>query len=203
MPTFITPPGYSGTAELTASNGLGIVSPGLWRFSQAGYNDGATFGLSLTYPSPTDGEELHLSATDWPIAVVGNTLTEYVDPDTAIVYPATQCRILVTGFWLVTRNPNSNSFNSVGVNYSGSTTTDLGDRTMSPYLLSFQSPSATYVIQGSAVDGGARNTFSSHEFFCRIRESTSSPNSNKEYQSNSISRPVWVYSYSKSWQTTP
>ena len=200
MSTFITP--YSGTAELTASNGLEIVSPGLWRFSQQGYNDGATFGLSLTYPSPTSGEELHLRAIDWPIAVIGNNLTSYTDPDTSETYTPEQCRILVTGQWVVIRQINTNSFNSFGVNYIGTTVTDLGDREMSPNILSYQSPTVTYVIQGSAVDGGAQNTFSDREFFCRATEATSSPNSNREYQSNTIIRPTFVYTYSKSWQTS-
>lgn len=201
MPTFITP--YSGSAELTASNGLEIVDQGLWRFNQQGYNDGATFGLSLTFPNPDNGGELHLRAVDWPIAVVGNTLTSYTDPNTDITYTPTQCRIVVTGYWAVLRQVNSNSFNSMGVNYVGSTITDLGDRTMSPYLLNFTSPTVTYIIQGSDVDGGAVDTFSTREFFCRATESTTTPNSNKEYQSNSIIRPTFVYSYSKSWQTSP
>jgi hypothetical protein len=199
MPTFVTP--YSGSAELTASNGLTVVDPGLWRYSQAGYNDGATFGLSLTHPTPTSGGLLHLSAENWPIAVVGNELTSYTDPATGITYGPTACRIVVSGAWSVIRQPNTNSFNSAGVDYAGTTVTDHGDRQMSPYLLSYTSPVATYIIQGSAVDGGAVNTFSTRVFSCRITESTTSPNSNKEYQSNSISRPVWAYTYSKSWQT--
>jgi hypothetical protein len=199
MPTFVTP--YSGSAELTASNGLTVVDAGLWRFSQAGYNDGATFGLSLTHPTPTSGGLLHLRGENWPIAVVGNELTSYTDPATGITYGPTACRIVVSGAWSVIRQPNTNSFNSVGVDYAGTTVTDLGDRQMSSYLLSYTSPVATYIIQGSAVDGGAVDTFSTRVFSCRITESTTSPNSNKEYQSNSISRPVWAYTYSKSWQT--
>jgi len=58
MSTFYTPPGYTGQAELTASTGLVVTDQGLWRFSQSGYNDGATFGLSLTFPSPQDGGNL-------------------------------------------------------------------------------------------------------------------------------------------------
>ena len=201
MPTFITP--YSGSAELTASNALETVDQGLWRFSQQGYNDGATFGLSLSFPHPSEGGELHLRATNWPIATIGNELTSYTDPETSITYSADQCRIVVTGYWLVIRQVNSNSFNSVGVLYNAATTTDLGDRSMSPYLLNFSSPEATYIIQGSAVDGGAVDTFTTKLFYCRAVESTTSPNSNKEYQSNSIIRPVFVYNYSKSWQTAP
>jgi hypothetical protein len=53
MPTFVTP--YSGSAELTANTGLTVVDAGLWRYSQAGYNDGATFGLSLGHPNPLSG----------------------------------------------------------------------------------------------------------------------------------------------------
>ena len=199
MPTFVTP--FSGSAELTANTGLTVVDPGLWRYSQAGYNDGATFGLSLTHPSPTAGGLLHLQGQNWPIAVVGNELTSYTDPVTGITYGPTACRIVVSGAWSVIRQPNTNSFNSVGVDYAGTTVTDLGDRQMSSYLLSYTSPVATYIIQGSAVDGGAVDTFSTRVFSCRITESTTSPNSNKEYQSNSISRPVWAYTYSKSWQT--
>jgi hypothetical protein len=198
MPTFITP--YSGQAELTAQNGLTIIDQGLYRYSQSGYNDRATFGLSLTYPSPQEGGELHLRATNWPIAVIGNALTEYYDPTTGNTYPASQCRITVRGQWQVIRQPNSNSFNSVGVNYNGITITDLGERVMNPQLLTFNSPFATYIIQGANVDGGAQNTFSSHDFFCKTREVSASDNSNREYQSNSVTRPAFVYTYSKSWQ---
>jgi hypothetical protein len=199
MPTFVTP--YSGSAELTAGNGLDVVDAGLWRYSQAGYNDRATFGLSLAHPNPTSGGLLHLRAQNWSIAAIGNELTAYTDPATGIVYTAEQCRIAVSGAWVVLRQPNSNSFNSIGVDYTGTTVTDLGDRQMSPYLLSYTSPPATYIIQGSAVDGGAVDTFSTRVFSCEITESTASANSNREYQSNSIVRPVWAYTYSKSWQT--
>jgi len=199
MPTFVTP--FSGSAELTANTGLTVIDAGLWRYSQAGYNDGATFGLSLGHPNPLSGGTLHLRAENWPIAVVGNELTSYTDPDTGQTYGPELCRIVVSGAWSVIRQPNTNSFNSVGVDYAGTTITDLGDRQMSPYLLSYTSPTATYIIQGSAVDGGAVDTFSARVFSCEVTESTSSPNSNKEYQSNSIVRPVWAYTYSKSWQT--
>lgn len=202
MTTFYTPSGYSGTAELTASNGLDILDSGLWRFSQSGYNDRATFGLSLTIPSPTSGGELSLRAENWNIAVVGNELTDYVGPDETF-YPASKCRITVTGQWVVTRQPNSNSFNSQGVSYSGHTHTDLGNRNMGPvFLLNYTSPTATYVIQGSEVTGGAEDTFSSQIFYCRCTESATTDNSNKEFQSNSVCRPVWAYTYSKSWQTS-
>ena len=199
MPTFITP--FSGSAELTAGNGLDVVNAGSWRYSQAGYNDSATFGLSLTHPNPTSGGLLHLAAQNWSIAAIGNELTAYTDPATGIVYTAEQCRIVVSGTWVVIRQPNSDSFNSIGVDYTGTTVTDLGDRQMSPYLLSYTSPVATYIIQGSAVDGGAVDTFSARVFSCEVTESTSSPNSNREYQSNSVVRPAWIYNYSKSWQT--
>jgi len=199
MPTFITP--YSGTEELTASNGLEIVTSGLWRFSQAGYNDGATFGLSMTYPNPQSGGELYLQAQGWQIPP-GSDLTSYTDPETSITYPASACRIIITGRWIIPRSPNSNSFNSTGVIYTGGKTeTDLGDRNMGPiYLLDYESPPATYIRQGSAVTGGAQDTFSGHVFYCRVTESATSDNSNKEYQSNSIVRPAWVYTYTKSWQ---
>lgn len=200
MTTFYTPPGYSGSAELTADSGLTIQEQGLWGYRQNGYNDGATFGLSLTFPSPSSGGLLHLSATNWNIAVVGNQLTEYTDPETNQVYPASKCRITVTGQWIVVRQPNTNSWNSIGVEWSGKTETDQGHRDMGPFLLTFSSPKTSYIIQGADVTGGAVDTFSSHEFFCRITESTQSKNSNKEYQSNTISRPAWVYNYSKSWE---
>ena len=152
MSTFITP--YSGSAELTAGNGLNIDDQGRWKYSQAGYNDGATFGLSLTWPDhlangeysygtpsaatkPVSGGELHLSATNWTIAVIGNELTEYTDPNTSITYTPAQCRILITGEWQVIRERNSNSWNSIGVTYDGLTETDLGSRPMNPWLLSF------------------------------------------------------------------
>lgn len=215
MPTFYTPPGYSGTAELTASNGLSVIAAARWNFSQAGYNDQATFGVSMGWPDKAQGVyyygtddvpqpmysgELHLSATDWPIAVVGNTLTSYYDPETGITYPATKCRITVTGHWDIVRQVNSNSFNSFGVLYNGLTNTNQGSRSMSPYLLNYTAPTVVYVIQGSSVQGGAQNTFSGQEFWCKITEYVSSDNSNKEFQSNSIVRPVWSYAYAKSWQ---
>jgi hypothetical protein len=199
MPTFVTP--YSGSAELTANTGLTVVDAGLWRYSQAGYNDGATFGLSLGHPNPLSGGLLHLRAINWTIAVIGNQLTAYTDPDTGQTYPSAACRITVAGSWSVIRQPNSNSYNSFGVSWVGTTETDLGGREMNPYLLSYNSPVAQYVIQGSAVSGGAQNTFSSRVFECRATESATSDNSNREFQSNTITRPVWIYNYSKSWQT--
>jgi hypothetical protein len=201
MPTFITP--YSGTAELTASNGLTVSEQGLWRFSQPGYNDGATFGLSLTHPSPLTGGTLSLAGQGWTIAVIGNTLTSYTDPDTSITYPASQCRITVTGQWVVVRQQNSNSFNGQGITYGGQTTTDQGGRSQGPYLLTYQSALATYVIQGSAVTGGAQDTFTGHDFTVTCTETATSDNSNREFQSNTIIRPTWNYTYAKSWQTAP
>lgn len=197
MVTFITP--YYGQSELTASNGLVVITPGLWRFSQQGYNDGATFGLSMTYPSPESGGELYLRAQDWNIPG-GTSLTSYTDPDTHITYPSSSCRITITGRWVVIRQQNSNSFNGFGVEYGGRTSTDAGDRDMGPYLLNYEGPLSTYIIQGSGVQGGEQNTFSNHVFECRITETSSSDNSNREYQSNTIVRPVWAYTWSRSWQ---
>ena len=199
MPTFVTP--YSGSAELTANTGLTVISPGLWRYSQAGYNDGATFGLSLGHPNPLSGELLHLRAEDWTIAVIGNELTSYTDPATSTTYGPELCRILVTGAWQVIRQQNSNSYNSFNITYVATTVTDSGDRDMNPSLLNYTSPQATYVIQGSGVAGGAQDTFSNHVFEFRATESAASTNSNREFQSNTITRPVWAYTYSKSWQT--
>lgn len=211
MPTFITP--FSGTAEVTAGGGLAIIDQGRYTFSQAGYNDSATFGLSLGGPNrpgqgveplptqPITGGVLHLRGENWTIAGVGNTLTAYTDPDTGQTYSAAQCRISVTGRWQVVRQPNSNSFNGVGIIYGGETQTNLGTRAMGPvFLLSYTSPPATYVIQGSAVEGGAQDTFSTQVFECRCTETVSTENSNREFQSNTITRPVWVYSYVKQWQ---
>jgi hypothetical protein len=208
MPTFITP--FFGQSELTASSGLEIIDQGQWNFSQSGYNDGVTFGVSLGGPikpapdAPTadvTSGELHLRAQNWTIAEVGNSLTSYTDPDSGITYPPEKCKIQVTGRWVVLRSPNSNSFNGTGVIYQGRTDTDEGARDMTPFLLNFQAPrQQTYVIQGSGVDGGALNTFSGHVFFCRCRETVTSDNSNRAFQSNSIARPAWQYFYSKSWQ---
>ena len=217
MPTFITP--YSGSAELTAGNGLEIVDQGKWQYSKQGYNDGATFGLSLTYPTPSgpadfyygppnkvpppqSGGELHLRAVNWPIAEIGNQLTSYNDPTYGLL-PASKCRITVTGYWSVIRQQNSNSFNGQGVEYDAATITDLGDRLMNPWIMPYTTPSAVYVIQGADVTGGAQDTFSTHVFFCRATEVATSQNSNKEFQSNTITRPAWVYTYSKSWQVAP
>jgi hypothetical protein len=118
-----------------------------------------------------------------------------------ITYPASKCRIQVTGKWRVVRKQNSDSYNSFGVIYSGHTHTDLGDQEIGPYILTYNTQPATYVIQGSGVEGGALDTFSSHVFYCRLTELATSNNSNYEFQSNTTSRPSWVYSYSKSWQT--
>lgn len=199
MPTFITP--YSGSAELTASTGLTVVDPGLWTFSRQGYNDGATFGLSLGHPNLLSGGQLHLRGVAWSIAEIGNDLTSYTDPDTNITYGPELCRIVVTGAWSVIRRQNSNSYNSFNITYSAVTATELGDRDMNPYLLNYSSPSATYVIQGSGVDGGAQDTFTGHVWEFRATETAASTNSNREFQSNTITRPAWVYNYSKSWQT--
>jgi len=217
MATFITPPGYSGVAELTASNSLDIIDQGRWQFSQAGYNDGITFGLSIVGPNkeyPTDllpdpsgatlpeqsGGELHLRAQNWTIAEVGNQLTSYTDPDTGHTYGASRCRIQIIGRWTVLRGNNNNSMNSIGVMLSGHTSTDLGDRAMIPTLLSYQSPSVIYTIQGADVQGGAQDTFTGHVFFCRCTELVTTDNSNRSFQSNTIVRPAWAYAYSKSWQ---
>jgi hypothetical protein len=35
----------------------------------------------------------------------------------------------------------------------------------------------------------------------RIIWAAASTNSNREFQSNTVTRPVWAYTYSKSWQT--
>jgi hypothetical protein len=209
MPTFVTP--IAGTAELTTLTGLQVVSQGRWLFSQSGYNDGATWGVSLGGPTqsapkaPTatvDSGLLHLQAQGWTIEGAGNTLTAYTDPDTGTTYGPERCRILVTGAWSVPRRVNSNSFNSTGVIYNGLTETDEGSRTMTPYLLNFENYNpVSYVIQGSAVSGGAQDTFTPHVFYCRCTESATTDNSNREFQSNSVARPVWAYTYSKSWQT--
>jgi hypothetical protein len=216
MTTFFTPDGFSGTAELTASTGLNITDQGSWKFSQSGYNDGATFGLSLGYPlssqpqdfsyGPTTGTvpilsggELRLTATGWTIPVIGNELTDYVGPD-SVFYPADLCRISVRGRWQIVRQQNSNSFCGIGVEYGGDTSTDQGDRSQGPALLTLVTGYAEYVIQGSGVTGGAQDTFSSHEFWVRVTETATSDNSNRTFQSNTITRPVWQFTYSKSWQ---
>jgi len=198
MPTFVTP--YSGSAELTASTGLTVVDPGLWRYSQAGYNDSATFGLSLGNPAPTSGGTLHLSAENWPIAVIGTELTSYTDPATGLTYGPELCRIVITGAWQVIRQQNSNSYNSFNITYIGTTVTDLGDRSMNPNLLNYVSPQATYVIQGAGVAGGAQDTFTDHVWEFRATESAASTNSNREFQSNTVTRPTWIYTYAMSWQ---
>jgi hypothetical protein len=197
MPTFVTP--YSGSAELTASTGLEIERAGLWRFNQAGYVDDATFGLSLGSSNPSDTGDLVLRAQNWTIADIGNTLTAYTDPGTGTTYPAAACRIAVTGRWVVTRQVNSNSFNSIGVAYQGLTETDQGSRIMDPVLLNYVSDPETLVIQGADVEGGAENTFAVKLFRCRVTESTTTDNSNRQYQSNTTVRPVWAYEYSNSW----
>ena len=200
MSTFITP--YSGSSQLTASNGLTIVEQGLWLFSHQGYNDGATFGVSLSNHIQTDAGLLHLNAMNWTIPEIGNELTSYTDPDTQITYTADQCRITVTGQWLVTRQPNTNSINSIGVLYTGTTETDQGSVQMYPWLLEFDPKTTSYVIQGADVDGGAMDTFSEHDFFCKIYQTITTDNSNSMCQSNSIVTPIFYYTYSKSWQTS-
>lgn len=230
MPTFITP--YSGVAELTASNGLEIIEQNSWAFSQAGFNDGATFGVSLSWPpmrgsydygadtrdtgftygsSPNTqlpGQQrsaysglLHLRAQNWTIGTIGNSLTSYYSPELDTTFGPDRCRITVTGYWQVLRQENSNSYNSFGTVHDGLTQTDHGDREMMPpSLLSYASPKTTYIIQGSSVQGGASDTFSAHEFWCKITETATSVNSNFEFQSNTIARPTWIYSYKMSWQ---
>lgn len=210
MSTFITPD--TGTAELTAVNGLLIVSSGEWRRNPNGSGDGTSFGLSLSGPDvggnfyggtgpipgpPQSGGELHLSAQGWSIPG-GNALTSYTYDGTT--YGPERCRITITGRWWVPRQPNTDSFNSVGIFYSATTTTDLGSRSMNPWLLNFESDPATYIIQGADVQGGAQDTFTDHVFYCRLTESVTSDNSNRSYQSNSITRPVWIYQYQRAWQ---
>lgn len=216
MPTFITP--YSGSAQLTASNGLVVIEQARWQFSRFSYADGATFGVTLDFPTrdllgpyydvnanppppgPLESGLLHLRAENWPIADVGNELTAYTVPG-GPTYPASKCRITVTGSWWVIRAQISASYNSFGVNYAGRTETDQGGRDMSGDLLTYQAQPVTYVIQGSGVTGGALDTFTGHEFWCRVTESASTVNSNRAFTSNTSARPVWAYVYAKSWQT--
>jgi hypothetical protein len=216
MPDFITPPEFSGVAALTASTGLAVVEAGLWQFSQAGYNDGVTFGLSLSWPNsayngqfsygapppprqPISGGTLRLQAQAWPIPG-GSVLTAYTDPITGDYYSAAQCRITIVGAWSVTRQVNSNSFNSFGVELAGGTDTDLGSRDMDPWLLSYDSPRVSYVIQGAEVAGGAQDTFTPHVFYCEITESARTDNSNYMFQSNTVVSPAWIYQYQRQWQ---
>lgn len=209
MPTFITP--ISGTAQLTTTTGLEIISQGAWLFSQAGFNDDVSWGVSLGGPTEAalkapaatvSSGVLSLTAQNWTIQGAGNTLTAFTDPDTGVTYGPERCRISVTGGWRVPRRPNSNSFNSTGVIYTGLTETDEGSRTMTPFLLNFDTHELeTYVIQGAAVEGGAEDTFSPHVFFCQCSESVTTDNSNREFQSNSVASPAWRYQFAKSWQT--
>ena len=217
MPTFITP--FSGSAQLTASNGLEVIEQGRWQFNRFSYADGATFGVTLAFPqrdllgpyydvnanpappSPLESGLLHLRAENWDIADIGNELTAYTVPG-GPTYPASKCRITITGYWWVIRSQISASYNSFGVNYGGRTETDQGGRDMQTGdLLTYQAQPATYVIQGAGVSGGAQDTFSSHEFYCRVTESASTINSNRAFASNTLARPVWAYAYAKSWQT--
>lgn len=216
MSTFITP--YSGSAELTASTGLEIIEQGSWQFSQFSYADGATFGVTLSFPAreqlgpyydvhanppPPDALQsglLHLRAKNWTIADIGNELTSYTVPG-GPTYPAARCRITVVGRWVVPRNQITASYNSFGTSYHGKTETDLGARDMQyGNLLTLRTDLATYVIQGSEVTGGALDTFSQHEFWCKITESATTVNSNRAFTSNTSARPVWAYDYAKSWQ---
>ena len=194
---WLTPAGNWGYASLTVATGLEIVSQDLWQLSQAGYNDGATFGLSLTYPRPETGGELVVRAQNWPIAVVGNELVPYTDPSTGITYGAEQCQISVTGQWQIIRQENSNSFVSFGIEHGGVTETDQGSR---DYWGTLYTPRQTFVIQGSAVTGGALDTFTDHVFEVRATETATSDNSNRLFQSNTILRPAWVYEYQRRWQ---
>jgi hypothetical protein len=214
---FKTPDGSSGQAELTAASGLEILDQGLWRYSQAGYNDGITFGLSIVGPDARQradfyggdaqgtapmqsGGELHLRAQGWTIAHIGNQLQSWTDPDTGVTYGADRCQIRVQGRWVVARGTNSNSMNSQGCMYHGHTRTDLGDRIMTPTLLTLETVSATYVIQGADVEGGAQDTFTPHVWFCRCTETVTTDNSNRSFQSNTLVSPRWVYQYQRSWQ---
>jgi hypothetical protein len=210
MPQFITPPGNAGSAQLTTTTGLAVVSSGAWRFSESGYNDGVTWGVSLGGPRvPAPGAPvadagsgvLHLRAQGWTIAVIGNDLVPYTDPGTGVTYGPERCRIRISGRWHVARSPNSNSFNGPGVIYSGVTDTDEGSRSMTPALLDYASAhDRVYVIQGSAVTGGAINTFAPHVWFCTCEESATTDNSNRAFQSNSTASPRWTYTYQRSWQ---
>lgn len=217
MPTFITP--YSGRAELTASNGLEIIELSRWEADRPSMPDPAVFCVTLSFPTrnlqgpyydvnanpppphPLESGLLYLRAQNWTIAEIGNALTSYTVPG-GPTYPASRCRITVIGAWQVIRAQISDSYNSFGVSYQGRTETDQGGRDMQTgSLLTYQAQPATYVIQGADVEGGAQNTFSSHEFWCRVTESASTVNSNRAFASNTFARPVWAYAYSKSWQT--
>jgi hypothetical protein len=196
--TFITP--YSGTAVLTPVTGLVIVDQGLWRYNPERLESGTVFELSLTSPTPLTGGELYLRAQNWSIAEIGNELTSYTDPDSGTTYGPELCRITVRGRWQVPRSQNSDSYNSFGIDYDADTRTSQGDISMSPQLFGYTTQYQTFVIQGAAVTGGALDTFSHHVFYCRLTEVASSDNSNRQFQSNTTTQPVYRYSYSKSWQ---
>jgi len=199
VPTFITPPEFSGSAALTSTTGLTAVETGLWLLDPPAWDPGETWAVSLTHPSPLESGLLHLRAENWPV-VGGTELTAWTDPETHITYGPELCRIEIRGRWIVPRLENSNSYNSFGVIYSGLTQTDQGSRTQGPWLLNYQSDLATYTIQGSGVEGGAQNTFEDHVFECRITQGVSTDNSNRLFQSNAVTTPVWQYHYSRSWQ---
>ena len=198
MTTWIEPPDQAGDAELTVATGLGIVSQDLWTLSLAGYNDGATFGLSLTYPRPEAGGELLVQAQDWYIGTIGNELVAYTDPSTGITYGADRCQIQISGQWQIIRQENSNSFVSFGIEHGGVTETDQGSR---DYWGTLYTPRQTFVIQGAVVPGGAQDTFTTRLFRVRATETATSDNSNRLFQSNTILRPAWVYSYMRRWYT--
>jgi hypothetical protein len=195
---WIEPRDQQGQAELTVVTGLEITSQDLWTLSLAGYNDGATFGLSLTHPRPEAGGELRVRAQGWPIAHIGNQLVSYTDPDTGVTYGADRCEIRVTGQWQIIRAENSNSFVSFGIIHGGVTDTDQGSR---DYWGTLYTPRQTFRIAGAAVPGGAADTFTDHVFRVRATETATSDNSNRLFQSNTILRPAWVYSYLRRWYT--
>ena len=196
--TWIEPPDQQGDAELTVATGLEIRSQDLWTLSLSGYNDGATFGLSLTYPRPEAGGELVVEAQNWPVANIGNDLIPYTDPDTGITYGADRCQILVSGQWQIIRQENSNSFVSFGVTHGGVTETDQGSR---DYWGTLYTPRQTFRRQGAAVPGGAQDTLTTRMWRVRATETATSENSNRLFQSNTILRPAWVYRYLRRWYT--
>jgi hypothetical protein len=198
MATFITP--FTGSAALTVSTGLNIEDQGTWMFEPPAYVDGITFGVTLANAFNANSGELHLRATNWTIPVIGNALTSYTDPDTHITYPASKCQIKLVGRWQIRRTINTASNTSQGVLYNSYTLTDQGDRTKAG---TWYTPYHTFIIQGDQVEGGAIDTFTTHEFWCRIVERTATRNTNGLYVSNTVASPIWAYDYYKSWQTNP
>lgn len=199
--SFFTPPDHTGIDQLTIASGLKFVTQGHYDLQPAGLADGVTLGLHLKHPDRDHGGELKLTAVNWQVPAQPQFLCDYHDAESDTLYPASRCKFVISGYWMVWRKQNKNSVNTWRVYYNGYTETDQGrNETVDGKLISFVAPIKHYVIQGPDVEGGSRNDFLNHEFYVKVFEMARSDSRRTEFESNTVTRAIWRYRWQRSYQ---